>query len=80
MLGTRSKMYLNFRILEKSPALPANAKLTVQFGDRHAGHGSWERPPGCFHPYCLGEITATILRAQAEHLCPETAIPGNSRS
>jgi hypothetical protein len=29
-------MYLNFKILEKSPALPPDAKLTVRFGDRRA--------------------------------------------
>jgi hypothetical protein len=35
-LGARSKMYLNFRILEKSPSLTPDAKLTVRIGDRHA--------------------------------------------
>jgi hypothetical protein len=35
-LGARSEMYLNFRILEKSPSLPADAKLTVRIGDRNA--------------------------------------------
>ncbi len=35
-VGTRAESYLNFRILEKIPALPSGARLAVDIGDRRA--------------------------------------------